>query len=163
MAIAADRIRHLLLPSRIKSLTQGMDSSLARLLLADRLVALPDIITVEREAEASRFSVDLFLSQPAKSTKKPLMPIPFCGIDRDGIELFGLEDSDGYYVLSKGWASHRSVGLVLHLPRNEDEVDCCWLILSRAYQLLKEQAGNMRAVRSMSSWSFPNFSRTNLQ
>ena len=163
MAIAADGIRHLLLPSRIKSLAQGMDSSLARLLLADRLVALPDIVTVERDADAGHFSVDLFLSQPVKSTKKQLLPIPFCGIVRCGIEVFGLSDADGHYVLSKGWASHRSVGLFLHLPRNEDEVDCCWLILSRAYQLLKEHSDNMRAVRNLSSWNLPNFSRTNLQ
>ena len=163
MTIAADRIRHLLLPSRINSLTQGMDTSLARLLLADRLVELPDIVTIERDADAGHFSVDLFLSQPKTNTKKPLPKIPFCGIDRDGIEVFGLSDADRHYLLSKGWARHRSVGLFLHLPRNEDEVDCCWLILSRAYQLLKERSGNIRAVRSVWSWSLPSFSRTNLQ
>ena len=163
MVAAADQVRRFILPARIQLNSSLTNNWQPRLSLVERIAELPHIVTAENAIDTLDFNVSVYLQQAAPSLRKRLEPIRFCNIDHDGIEVFGLNDTDKQQVLSRGWGRSGASRVLMYLPRDDTEVEICWNILMRAYERLYEQSTEARSIRVVPAWTLPNFSRTNLQ
>lgn len=163
MATAADQMRRLMLPPRIQAKIAPSDACLARLALADRIADLPGIVTIDKVVDKNHFSVNVFLQPDSGSLKKQAIPIRFCSIDHDGLEIFGLGDADKEAIVCNGWGELKARHVLVFLPRDDAEVEACWRILSLAYEELHKFPAGERRTRAVSPWALPYFSRSKLQ
>lgn len=163
MATAADQVRRLMLPPRIQAKIAPSDGCLARLALADRIADLPGIVTVDEVVDKNHFSVNVFLQLDSGSLKKQATPIRFCSIDHDGLDIFGLGDSDKEAIVSSGWGKLKARHVLVFLPRDDAEVEACWRILSLVYEKLTNLPSGARRTGAVSPWALPYFSRSKLQ
>jgi hypothetical protein len=160
MATAADHVRRLLLPTRIGDGNSPSEGCLPRLALAARIAELPGILTVDKVVDQTHFSVNVYLQPEPGSAKKPLVPVRFCSINNDGIEIFGLGDIDKLAIVTNGWGQLQAKRVLVHLPRDKSEVEACWQILTFAYERLNEEINNHRRKRIVAPWAIPYFSQT---
>lgn len=160
MATAADHVRRLLLPTRIEDGKSPSEGCLPRLALAARIADLPGILTVDKVVDQTHFSVNVFLLPELGSSRKPLVPVRFCSINNDGIEIFGLNDIDREAIVANGWGQLQAKRVLVCLPRDKGEVEACWQILTFAYDRLKDEFKSHRRKRIVSPWALPYFSQT---
>lgn len=87
-----------------------------------------------------------------------------CSVGGDTISVWGLDPVSRHQVLSRGWGKLGRQEVLLFLPRDEEELEICWSILSYAY-LTAAHADSRPPFARMSPWSsdLPRFSRTTLQ
>ncbi|MDH4055022.1 MAG: hypothetical protein OEW73_00810 [Gammaproteobacteria bacterium] len=159
MATAADHVRRLLLPTRIGDGNSPSEGCLPRLALAARIADLPGILTVDKVVDQTHFSVNVFLQPDPGSTRKPLIPVRFCSINNDGIEIFGLSDTDKEAIVANGWGQLQAKRVLVYLPRDKAEVEACWRILTFAHERLNDEFNAHRRKRIVSPWALPYFSQ----
>lgn len=87
-----------------------------------------------------------------------------CSVGDDRITIFGLDPTDRYQVMSRGWGRLDRQVVQLFPPRDEQELEVCWRILSYAARG-GETIGDAVPRPRKSTWSaeLPRFSRTTLQ
>lgn len=162
MATAAFDLTRLNLPTRIRAKSAGPDSLRARLELADRIATLPGASTEDHDATVPR-SVDVFLRPGGEPSRRRLVEFLLCTINSDGIWVYGLDDRDRHQILLRRWGRLQANGVLLFLPRDDEELEVCWMILQRAYRRLDQFS--TKACSGSAAWSgdLPRFSRTSLQ
>jgi hypothetical protein len=168
MGIVAERPDRFRLPARIRASSAPQDEFSCRLALADRIAALPGIVTEDDPCDAlpNRASVYLQLASPQFANRTPrrhLQRTLLCTISCGGVELFGLDTWGKHQVLSGGWGSLQRDYVLLYLPRDEQELDVCWNILRRTYQNLSTPSARPALAHLASIPARPRFSRTTLQ
>ena len=87
----------------------------------------------------------------------------FCSNGSDGIFVHGLTDWDRHQVGLRGWGRLKGHGVLLHLPRDSDELEVCWNLLRRAYESLRADLARLGPTRPVWPYDMPRFSRTALQ
>ena len=162
MAAVAYDLPRFNLPARIRSKGDCPDSMSVRMALADRIADLPGIVTEEHDATLP-CSVAVYLRAPCGSVHKLRPGVLLCNIGKDGVEVFGLSAWDRHQVALRGWGRLRGQGVLLHLPRDNEELDICWALLQRAYRSLTDVSAALRPVRAVWPYDLPRFSRTALQ
>jgi hypothetical protein len=162
MATAAHDLTRLTLPTRIRAKKAGPDGLSARLELADRIAALPGVSTEDHDATVPR-SVDVFLRARGESSRKQWPEVLLCTINSDGIWIYGLDDGDRHQILLRRWGRLQASGVLLFLPRDDEELEVCWMILQRAYRRLDQFSTQARPGRAAWKGDLPRFSRTSLQ
>lgn len=162
MATRASDISCLILPVRAQML-QARDADIsAKLALADYIADLPGILVVDHDPVDGSRKVDVQYQPPATSRFKRRRPMFLCRIGCDSIVVSGLNDRDRHQVLSRGWGRQNPAGVSLYLPRDDQELDIAWRILSRAYDALVEASASAMPERAAWIDDLPHFSRTNL-
>ena len=144
------------LPTRIRSLMKLVDGFTPRLLLADRIAAMPGVTVIDNDSDKGPMVVRVMLTRSADSSHTTAGEQPFAEISRDGIVVYGLRSWDKHQVLCRGWGKLRNRGVLLFLPRDERELEICWSILSRAYDhLTAESAARSRHLVPMAGLPRP--------
>ncbi|NIV18695.1 MAG: hypothetical protein GWN47_09895 [Woeseiaceae bacterium] len=162
MAMPTRDISRFILPVRVRT-RQAVENHISvRLALAGRMADLPEIETADHDPDGVSRSVDVFVRGPVRSIRKQRPPALLCRIAHDGIVVFGLGNSDRHQVLSRGWGRLHRDGVLLFLPRGEDELETTWSILLRAYRSLTDTSAAAVPVRTAWFDDLPSFSRTNL-
>lgn len=162
MATPAREISRFILPVRARTRQAAENHISARLGLADRIADLPDIETRDHDLNGGSRLVDVFVRQPTKSIRKQRPPALLCRIGHDGVVAFGLSNADRHQVLSRGWGKLHQDGVLLFLPRDDDELETTWSILLRAYRSLTDTSAAAFPMRAAWFDDLPSFSRTNL-
>lgn len=162
MSTAARDVSRFILPVRVQARQARDDSLAARLALADRIADLPGIHATDHDPNGGSWSVDVFVTQGAPSIRKQRPAKLLCRIGHDGIVAFGLSNADRHQVLSRGWGRPHGDGVMLFLPRDEDELEMAWDILFRAYETMMCESAAAIPVRTAWFDGMPSFSRTNL-
>jgi hypothetical protein len=163
MAMAAQDLRHYHLPSRIRAKKASADEFVCRLALAERIAGLPGIETVEELTDTLPCRVNVYLQAPSNSNRRQHDAQLLCTIGRDGIEVYGLRESDRHQVLRGGWGRLERDHVLIFMPRDHEELDVCWAVLQCAHQCLLSISAMGPLVRKALSWELPRFSRTALQ
>ena len=163
MARAAKELNHYRLPARIRARRAPADGFCSRLALAERIAGLPGIRTVEDGASPVPDRVDVYLQAPGTAVRRQQDDILLCTLGRDGIAIRGLNEWDRHQVLRGGWGTLVRDHVVMHLPRDFEELEVCWGVLQRAYRYLSDLAAQGRPACKTPSWNLPRFSRTSLQ
>jgi hypothetical protein len=162
MATSAREISRFILPFRVRVRQAPDDSMSARLSLADRIADLAGVETSEPEPASGSWAVDVCVRHPVAPLRKQRPPMLLCRIASDGIVAYGLGNVDRHQVLSRGWGRLHRDGVLLFLPRGEDELETVWSILIRAYESLKCASAAAIPVRTAWFDELPIYSRTNL-
>lgn len=84
----------------------------------------------------------------------------FCRIDNSGIVVQGLDEWDKHQVLRGGWGRLGRGYVLLHLPRDDEELEVCWNLLQRACH---NQIDSSLPRSPLPAARWPRFSRTPLQ
>jgi hypothetical protein len=163
MARAVKELNHYHLPARIRVKRAPEDGFCCRLALAERIAGLPGIQTVEDGASPMPSQVDVYLQAPGTANRRHHPAILLCTIGREGIAIRGLNEWDRHQVLRGGWGRLVRDHVVMHLPRDFEELEVCWGVLQRAYQYLSDLAAQGRPGCKTPPWNLPRFSRTSLQ
>ena len=163
MARAARELNHYYLPARIRGRKASEDDFSCRIALAERLAGLAGIRTIEDGSSPMPGRVDVILQAPDSLVRRPHEAILLCRIGRDGIAIFGLNEWDRHQVLRGGWGRLVSDHVVMHLPRDFEELEVCWGVLQRAYRYLSDLSAQGRPARKTPPCNLPRFSRTSLQ
>lgn len=124
------------LPARIRTSIRPLPDFRPRLSLVDRIADMPGVVATEDSGSTVPRCVRVFLRPEVTSAKDRAPDRLFCEISLDGILVHGLKSWDKHQVLSRGWGRSKKRNVLLHLPRDETELDVCWLILQRAYDFL---------------------------
>jgi hypothetical protein len=135
------------------------------MLLAAHIAELDSVDIVEiSEPHGNRLVMETYLRPPADEDGRRATSLLLCRIDRDVIEIYGLNPRDRHHLLSRRWGRLHGTGVSLFRPRNEHELEACCFILRRAYEGLVELS-DPTSVRARDYWVFdlPKFSRTPLQ
>jgi hypothetical protein len=87
-----------------------------------------------------------------------------CCVSNDTVSVFGLDLAIRHQVLSRGWGKLSRNEVLLFLPRDEEELEICWEILSYAHRAAAD-ADDRSPVAGAPAWSgdLPRFLRTTLQ
>lgn len=86
---------------------------------------------------------------------------PCCLLSPEGITVQGLGVADRHQVLWRGWGRLNRHAVVLHPPRDQQELEVCWAIIRHAHQLQVTAAvAADRPGRIIWSGDMPGFSRT---
>lgn len=160
VAEVPDRFR---LPARIRASSAPQDEFSCRLALADRIAALPGIVTEEDPADTLPGRASVYLQFADRSPRKYLQRALLCTISCSGVALFGLDTWGEHQVLSAGWGSPQRNSVLLYLPRDEHELEVCWDILQRTYQHISTTLATPALPHVVSAPVRPRFSRTTLQ
>jgi len=160
VAEVPDRFR---LPARIRASSALQDEFLCRIALADRIAALPGIVTEEDAAATLPGRVSVYLQLTDRAPRRYLQRALLCTISHSGVESFGLDTWGMHQVLSRGWGSLQRDFVLLHLPRDAQELEVCWNILRRTYQNISTTSVRPAAAQIMATPARPRFSRTTLQ
>lgn len=156
-------VPRLRLPARIRSGPAAADVTACRLELADRIALLPGIRVLEGPDGDVAASVSVVLSRSDGSTGSDAVDRFFCQVSRDGLAISGLCDRDRHQVIRGGWGRLRRDHVLLHLPRNADELAVCWHVVEQAFTALCRDSDHFTGRRRASPWDLPRFSRTSLQ
>lgn len=151
------------LPARIRLKHVPVSSIDCQLGLADRIAGLPGISTFEHPDDSLPSAVSVYLGETVGLTRKRTTSVLLCRISREGIEICGLSDWERHQVLRSGWGRLRNEQVLVHLPRDADELETCWRVIARAHTALKADFCNAGRARAASPWELPRFSRTSLQ
>ena len=163
MATAANDIPRFTLPTRIRLKKATAEDLAIRLQLAERIAGLPRT-RIADQGGTLPCTVDVYLTAPAKGEHKRVPDLGLCTINGTGIRVRGLRDRDRHQVVMHGWGRLQHDGeVLLFMPRDADELDVCWKILTRAYSRLIEYSQTARPVRIAWRSNLPSFSRTTLQ
>lgn len=154
---------HFEVPARIRDGGSFSDDQQARLLLAEKIAALPSIHTVEEGAEALPSSVAVYLDQGRGPPRKRTPPLTLCVIRRSGLTVYGLGLPDRRHLVTRGWGEPDHDRVRVYLPRDEREVDVCWTILQHAHCALLNPSARSSGARHRFDGDLPRFSRTTLQ
>ncbi|MDX1498289.1 MAG: hypothetical protein R3176_00225 [Woeseiaceae bacterium] len=148
------------LPARIRVRRTPEEELDVLLAFADRIGGLPGIRTLDDSDDRLTGSVVLVLDPlSATDSTAPLL----CRISREGLAVYGLSDWDRHQVLLSGWGRLSQDHVLLHLPRDQRELDVCWRIVEHAFIASTLKPHGSRAARAASPWDLPRFSRTSLQ
>jgi len=162
MAAVAQELIRFNLPTRIRSKKPAPESLSARLALAERIAELPGTRTEDHEVTLP-CGVDVFLRAPTAAPRKLRPDILLCQVGSDGIRVHGLSAWERHQVVLRGWGRLSHSGVLLHLPRDLNELEVCWEVVLRAYNALTTAAPEARPVRTVRHMDMPRFSRTTLQ
>jgi len=162
MATVAHELGHYQLPARIRARKTGQDAITYRLALAERIADLPGIRTQEQQGSGMPYRVDVYLQVENRSIRMPTIDVPLCAISLDGIEIFGLSGWDQHQVLRGAWGRLRGNAVLMHLPRDADELEVCWQLVQRARRNLMDSSDRL-VSRKTATRILPSYSRTNLQ
>ena len=158
-SLVTDRARFRL-PVRIRSKRAPDIGYSARFKLADRLSGLAHVETVEEPSDSLPAPVHVMLQPDVPTERKRHAPRRWCSISRDGITIRGLSDADRYRVISRGWGKLNGNDVLLHLPKDDDEMEVCWSIVHRAYcSMIDPPAGTLAETGSQRR-ELPEHSRT---
>ena len=152
------------LPTRIRSRQRSATEMQVRLDLIDRIADLQGISVAERNDAAGPCQVDVHLG-----TRRSLRPLTgsesslLCSLNRDGITVCGLDRWARYQVLARGWGALNEASVLVYLPRNRKELEAVWKIVKRAYDIRISQPAGEVGTQVISTWDWPEFSRTSLQ
>ena len=135
-----ERLTRFKLPTRIRSAVGTADEFGARLLLADRVAALPGVTVVDNKCNNGSLFVRLLLAPNCMRNFEAAVGLSFAEISRDGIFVCGLRSWDRHQVLSRGWGKLQNRNMLIFLPRDERELEVCWSILGRAFDHLTAEA-----------------------
>ena len=135
-----------------------------RLDLIDRIADLQGIRVAERGDPAGPCQVDIHLGsharlRPLSGGKSSLL----CSLSREGITVYGLDRSARYQVLARGWGGLNRESVLVYLPRDGKELDAVWKNIKRAYDIRQSQPVGEVGTQVISTWDWPEFSRTSLQ
>lgn len=157
MSSAPARLR---LPARIRVKRVPGDDLPTLLTLADRIAGLPGIRTLDDVDDRLTGNITLTLEPGAAADEAALL---LCRFSREGLAVYGLSDWDRHQVLRCGWGRLARDHVLLHLPRDEQELDVCWQIVEHAFIASTLNRTGSRRGRAASPWDLPRFSRTSLQ
>ncbi|NIL93654.1 MAG: hypothetical protein GTO71_04275 [Woeseiaceae bacterium] len=163
MSINAGLPARLHLPGRIRSKRSAADGSVYSLALAKRLGGQPRIAVGVASDGSMPQTFRIHLASPSRESISGDAGTLICQLSRDGFTVYGLSDADRHQVLRTGWGRLQHDHVVLHVPRDEEELDICWLIIEQAFQALAVTPADFRGMRSTAPWDLPRFSRTPLQ
>jgi hypothetical protein len=161
MAAAQELIRFHL-PTRIRSKKPTPESLSARLELAERIAELPGTRTEDHESTLP-CGVDVFLCAPQTVPRKRRADTLLCRVGADGIRVCGLGGWERHQIVLRGWGRLMLRDVLLHLPRDSNELEVCWDVVLRAYNTLTAGTAEPGPVRTVRHMHLPRFSRTNLQ
>lgn len=163
MARAVRDLNHYHLPARIRVRKTPADGFCCRLALAERIAGLPGIQTLEDEPGPMPSQVHVYLQASGTSVRRSHEAILLCTLGRDGLAIRGLTEWDRHQVLRGGWGRLVRDHVVMHLPRDIEELEVCWGVLQRAYRYLSDLSAQGRPAGKTPPCSLPRFSRTSLQ
>ncbi len=163
MSINAGLPARLHLPARIRSKRSVADELAFRLALAERLGGLPSIEAGVAPDGSMPQTFRFRIATPSRESISSDAGTLICQLSQDGFAVYGLSDSDRHQVLRTGWGRLQHDHVVLHAPRDEEELDICWHIIEQAVQTLAVTPSDFRGLRSTAPWDLPRFSRTPLQ
>lgn len=163
MGIVAERPDRFRLPARIRASSAPQDEFSCRLALADRIAALPGIVTEDDPCDTLPSRASVYLQFTNRSPRRYLQRALLCTISCGGVELFGLDTWGKQQVLSAGWGSLQRDYVLLYLPRDEQELEVCWDILRRTYQNISTPSAKPPLAHVVSTSARSRFSRTTLQ
>ena len=147
MARPLRELDHYHRPTRLKVKKVPADGFSCRLALADRIAHLPGVHTVEDQSHTLPCRADVFLRVPSRSIRRDYEAFLLCTIHRNGIGIYGLTEWHRHQVLLGGWGRLVQDHVLMHLPRDSEELEVCWGFLQRAYQYLSDLSAHGRAAR----------------
>jgi hypothetical protein len=162
MAVAAMELSKFSLPTRIRSKKPSLESLSARLELAQRIAELPGTRTEDHEATLP-CGVDVFLQAPQAPLRKRRPDSLLCHVGSEGVRVFGLNAWQRHQVVLRGWGNFLRDGVLMHLPRDSNELEVCWDVVRRAYDTLFSGMAEATPVCTVWQDDLPRFSRTRLQ
>lgn len=161
MQHTAEKPVRFILPDRIRGKVASKGDFAARIALIDRIAELDGIEAIESNDEAVPRNVDVYLR--TDNTDRILRRRPaqlFISINSKGISLHGLSRWEQHQVLAHGWGSRVDDLVCLQMPRTEGELEVIWSIVHRAYKRLYVPVRLRNASPVMSTWGYPQFSRS---
>ena len=153
MARAARELNHYRLPARIRVRKAHDEGFGWRLALGDRIAGISGIRLEADRSGAMPGQVDVYLQAT----------FLLCTISPDGIAIRGLNEWDRHQVLRGGWGRLVRDHVVMHPPRDFEELEVCWGVLQRAYRYMSDLSAEGLPARESPPWNLPRFSRTSLQ
>lgn len=163
MATPASELERFRLPTRIRARQASDDLFSAEALLADRIASLPGIQTVAGGSATLPRGVDVYLQMADPAARTQSLPTLLCTIGEDGLELYGLQDRDRHRIVASGWGRLQGKSVMVHLPRDKQELEVCWDILQHAYRSFFQPSAFAPRLRPVTLGQLPRFSRTTLQ
>jgi hypothetical protein len=152
------------LPARIRNKRNTAGDFEARMALADRIADLPGIEIIERSVATAPCRIDIYLRRAGTNGKPKGKPAClFCSLDRESATVSGLDEWSRYQVLSNGWGKLDDELVCVYLPRDRKELETVWLIVQRAHSNLFDASLPEPGSLTVSTWDWPEFSRTSLQ
>ncbi len=163
MAKTTKKTARFTLPARIRSKRGTSGDLSARIALVDRIADLPGIETVERNDETTPRRVEIYLRREASDRALKRKPLQFlCSLHCGGITVSGLSRWEKHQVLANAWGKLVNDQVCVYLPRNRKELDTVWRIVQRAYDRLYCPLISEAGSTVVSTWDWPQFSRTSL-
>ena len=152
------------LPTRVR-LRKRLEAELkARLDLIDRIADLQGVDVAEQHDDSGSCRVDAHLR-----LSRPVAPYPdsrstlLCSLSSDGISIFDLDRWAQNQVVAHGWGALHETYALVHLPRDANELEAVWQIVRRAYDHWQIEPNTEHAGPVLSTWDWPQISRTSLQ
>lgn len=163
MARAARELNHYRLPARIRVRKAPDEGFGWRPALGDRIAGISGIRLEADRSGAMPGQVDVYLQATAAHFQDRQTAFLLCTIGPDGIAIRGLNEWDRHQVLRGGWGRLVRDHVVMHPPRDFEELEVCWGVLQRAYRYMSDLSAEGRPAREPPPWNLPRFSRTSLQ
>lgn len=152
------------LPPRIRTRKKSSREQEMRMALADRIADLTGIEILKRRDESIPGQIDVYVRQD--STARSLTNHDaklFCSLNSKGIMIRGLDRWAKHQVISRGWGKLIPGDVLVFLPRDDKELHIIWKVLQRAYDNIYDPAAKTSGTNIVSTWDWPQFSRTTLQ
>lgn len=152
------------LPPRIRTGKKSSREQEMRMALADRIADLTGIEILKRRDESIPGQIDVYVRQD--STARSLANHDaklFCSLNSKGIMIRGLDRWAKHQLISRGWGKLIPGDMLIFLPRDGEELDVIWKVLQRAYDNIYDPAAKTSGTHIVSTWDWPQFSRTTLQ
>ena len=163
MATPAHQLSRFQLPARIRASKPGSEMLKQRLPVVDRIAELPGIEVVEYDGDTLPRQTNVYLHGVCarRSIRNP-RSLLLCDVGVGGIAVCGLDNWAKHQVVMRGWGRLVNDRVLLHLPRDDNEIEICWSILRQAYSSLFDPSACSPANKR-STWDMPKYSRTTLQ
>lgn len=152
------------LPPRIRTGKKSSREQEMRMALADRIADLTGIEILKRRDESIPGQIDVYVRQD--STARSLANHDaklFCSLNSKGIMIRGLDRWAKHQLISRGWGKLIPGDVLVFLPRDGKELHIIWKVLQRAYDNIYDPAAKTSGTHIVSTWDWPQFSRTTLQ
>lgn len=152
------------LPARAGTKPYASNELPTRLSLIDRIANLKEIETIRSSNNAATCQLDVYVRPNLSASLRELKAPQFLySVNCNKVTINGLDHRTRQQVLDHGWGEILSGRLVIHMPRDNEELDIVWGLLLRAYNLISIYSAQEAGTPMVPNWGLPRFSRTSLQ
>jgi hypothetical protein len=164
MAVNEYKPAHFELPHRNRIANGDAREHEMRMALADKITDLGGIEMVKRRDESVPGQVDVYVKRGSAARLGANHDVKlFCSLNSKGIIIRGLDRWAKHQVISRGWGKLIPGDVLIFLPRDSRELDVIWKVFERAYDNIYDPSVKASGAHIVSTWDWPQFSRTTLQ